>query len=710
LCGHLLKSSKTRIIFTSREPLPPPYDKIGQTCILGRLSITDAIQLVHEAMKEAQLMPKEMPDGSPDPDVERLVESVNSHARSLVLLAPHIEKLGVDQTGDVLGQLMAELHEKYPDDRERSLYASVELSLRRLPEDIRRVVDILAVFNDGVNEGVWSQMKQTDSQSNGISFPRLQTALCSIGLAQAYPHGHMRLHPALSSYLKTQVSDNFFASAQKKWAQGTKLLVNFLYEQYFKNTHFSAELTLLELPNLIALLDYTNQREHTEEILDLAVCIENLLKRLDCRQIFQQVASIQEKAAKKLEKLNLIHFNSEMNKIERLLGQGNIDTAKIAAEDLLNKTLAAGKTASAYNIAMANKLLGNVLKKSGDSEHALSYFETARKQFKRIGKDGERMASVILTDEGDCLRNLGRFDEASTAYEKCIDLVEKLGDHRQTAVLKGQLGTLRYYQKRYEEALIAYKSAMNFFDKQGDLDSIAILWHQMGIVHGDSNNFSEAEIAYKKSLAIKVLRNNKDGESSSLFQLGNLFNQMEKYEDAVTFYQQAANIHVEQGNKAKECLNRNNLADTFIKLKRYDDARQEIERAIECHKSFGHSTVSTVPWVSWNYLFTIENALGNFTEAKTARDQAVNLYMDFRQSGGGKYEYGAQLCDIVEGAIQSGERVMVEAAFGKFGGDFLPLIEVLRQILDGVRGVQVLEGLSYMHEVDVRLLLKRLGI
>ena len=55
---------------------------------------------------------------------------VNGHARSLVLLALHIHRLGVDQTGDALIQLMAELQDQYPDDRERSLYDSVELSLR----------------------------------------------------------------------------------------------------------------------------------------------------------------------------------------------------------------------------------------------------------------------------------------------------------------------------------------------------------------------------------------------------------------------------------------------------------------------------------------------------------------------------------------------------------------------------------------------------
>jgi hypothetical protein len=48
LCTQLLKTDDTRIIFTTREPLPPPFDKAGQTCRLDRLTTQDAIELVHE--------------------------------------------------------------------------------------------------------------------------------------------------------------------------------------------------------------------------------------------------------------------------------------------------------------------------------------------------------------------------------------------------------------------------------------------------------------------------------------------------------------------------------------------------------------------------------------------------------------------------------------------------------------------------------------
>ena len=360
-----------------------------------------------------------------------------------------------------------------------------------------------------------------------------------------------------------------------------------------------------------------------------------------------------------------------------------------------------------HNIAMANNLLGSVLEMSGASEPALTYLESARTQFDRLGRDGkksaQRMASACLTEQGECLRDLGRLDEAAAAYEKRIAFAEKLGDLRGATLGKAQLGTVRYHQKQYANALTTYESAIQSFESLGEPVNVAAYLHQMGSVYEDSGNYNAAETAYRKSLGIEVQQNNKNGEATSLLQLGNLFKKLGQLEDAVTFYRQAADIYVELGDMLMEGLDRSNLADTFIKLKRYDDARQEILRAIECKKPFGHTAE---PWKTWQILSTIEQAQGNATAAKDARDQAVALYMAFRRSGGGKYEYGAQLCAMVGGAIQRGARSEVIAALGKLGKRSHPLIDVLYQILNGVRDLKVVEGLDYNTEVDVRLLLE----
>jgi len=612
-----------------------------------------------------------------------------------------------------LAQIMGELHEQYPDDRERSLYASVELSLRRLPEDVRRAVDMLAVFHGGVNERVWEEMKQTESYSAGISFQKLQNELTRIGLAQVYPYGHMLLHPAIAPYLKTKLSTDSFATAKKKWAQGMLSLAKFLYDQLFENKHLTTKLTLLELPNLIALLAYTNQLKAAEGIVLIAGIIEDLLKNSGLRQILKQVISVQENAEKGLKALNNIKFYTAKRQVERLLEKGSLGAAQIIAKNLLKKSLNAGENAypeAAYNIAEANILLGIILKKSAASESALNYLESAQLQFDKIGRNGDeksqRMAYICLAEQGDCLRALGRLDESASIYEESIAFSEKHGDLRQAAAVKANLGWVRLDQKQYRKALKTYESAIELFESLNEPINVATGLHLMGMVHDKSGNYPAAETAYRNALRIRIQYNNISGEADSLLDLGTLLNKMGQLEEAVKCYRQATNIYVELGDLAKEGSGRNNLARTFISLKRYDEALQEIEQAIECLKPFGYSAL---PWNAWHILSTIEYARGNSKSAKVAREQAKALYMDFRRSGGGKYEVGVQVCSIVEAAIQSDEREKVEEILKQFGKESHPLIKALQQILDGVRHMNVIVGLEYDDEVNVRLLLEKLG-
>ena len=53
-----------------------------------------------------------------------------------------------DTTADIR-QIMADLHWRFPNDREQSLFASVELSLRKLPSELRAKLPPLGVFHGG---------------------------------------------------------------------------------------------------------------------------------------------------------------------------------------------------------------------------------------------------------------------------------------------------------------------------------------------------------------------------------------------------------------------------------------------------------------------------------------------------------------------------------------------------------------------------------
>ena len=251
LCGTLLEASAaTRILFTSRESLPAPFDNKRREVVLGALSKEDAIELVSQVMAEEGLKPKSEDPGSDPQEVVDLVEAVNRHARALVLLAREVSRKGVGATTENLHKLMEDLHRRYPDDRENSLYASVELSLRRLSPEMREQVKALSVFHGGAHGFVLAHVLGVEKET----VDKLGAALIETGLAEDMGYGHLRLDPALPSYMSKEIGEEDQEELMARWAEGMRALIILLYEQKSMDTKIAYYLVRLELLNLMALL------------------------------------------------------------------------------------------------------------------------------------------------------------------------------------------------------------------------------------------------------------------------------------------------------------------------------------------------------------------------------------------------------------------------------------------------------------------------
>ena len=363
LCKTLLKQPKTSVIFTSREALPAPFNKAKNNIKLGRLSQFEAIKLVESVMAENDYKPPETDDARTDKDVMDLVNSVNCHPRALVLLAKEVAN-GVKATTKNLGQLMAELDKRNPNDRENSLYASVELSLRRLPDDVRVLVNKLAVFHDGGS--IVNMTKVLGIETEEMS--AIVELLINAGMAETMQYGYLRLDPALPTYLKLGQSVETLDELRNLWVDTMGQLVSFLYQQQFKNSTMAAQLTLLELPNLIIFLDrlllqIKTNNSLAESAIAAAISIEQVMSNLGRAQALAKVVDVREQLVTYLPEWGGTHFKSECLSIERLQQQEQLQLAFKKAQALLTKAKAIGPKAyqgADYNLAMAHVLLSRI--------------------------------------------------------------------------------------------------------------------------------------------------------------------------------------------------------------------------------------------------------------------------------------------------------------------------------------------------------------
>ena len=215
LCARLNAAGETRLLFTSREALPAPFADADKLRELRRLDKHDAVQLVERALGASASAYGTGWDARATQlgEIEALVDAVQGHARSLALLADHIRQHGVTATRTSLLALLADMDQRFPGNREQSVYASVELSLRRLSPDNQKRVQALAAFHGGVQLGVLQQMMAWEEQD----VADLAQGLIQTGLATAKPYSHLSLDPALCPYLRARVPDEDYQALLARW-------------------------------------------------------------------------------------------------------------------------------------------------------------------------------------------------------------------------------------------------------------------------------------------------------------------------------------------------------------------------------------------------------------------------------------------------------------------------------------------------------------
>lgn len=718
--SRLLKSSEhTRLLFTTREALPAPFDTGRNTRRIGQLAPADALHLIAEVMKTAGIEVPSLNVEDLDEQFGALARTANYHARALTLLTQSLAGLG-DATREKLlrfnadySHLMAELEHKNPGERENSLFASLELSLRRLPPGLREVVDSLAVYHAGADLATWAMVAECEQQKvydTGMAL--IEVGLAELALAEyAY---FFKIDPALPAWLASKTPLETLATRQQRWQAGMVALSGFLYQQQFQNSALASDLALLAEANLVAMLAGLEKEAAPEQLVDMARTAEELFSKLSRPQFVQFAQNIRERAASRLGEWSHAQFLSKSAAVDRLLEQGNLPAAFQLAKEVCEQCERAGTNAypeAEYDGAIANIRLGRVLFVTGRAEQALPFLQTARQRFLSLADAGntstESMGSVCLAEMGNCFRELGRYEEAAENYEMRINETEKLKDFRGAATAKNQLATTRLQQKNYPEALRLYEEAKIFFERNREPASVATVWHQIGRVHEEANNYPAAEKAYQQSLEIEIREKNKAGEASSLNQLANLYDAMGKLEDAVRMLERAAVIYVELKDARYEGVVRNNLADTLIKLRRPAEARSQLLRAIACKSQFGHAAR---PWTTWAILCDLETAEGNTAAAAEARQKAMQAYAAYRRDGGESRSNQFNFMLATKQAIQTGEEKeliqYLESTLEQ--GDpatYVALLRALLALLRGDRRPALADDpeLSYIDAVDLRL-------
>jgi tetratricopeptide (TPR) repeat protein len=718
LCTRLDAKGDTRLVFTSREALPAPFDAGRNRRELRRLDRDDAVKLVERALNREGEGAGAASDAAGD-SIEQLVDAVHGHARTLALLAPSLRTRGVDATHKTLVELMAEMERKFPGSREQSVFASVELSLRRMSSASRDRARVLGLFHGGVD----LDLLRTMMDWGEADMAALADELVEIGLATPDPYNHLALNPALCPYLRIELDVAEHESLTRRWVDAMRRYVDFLIWQKSQKAEIASTLTVLELPNLFVLLNHAERAGDAEATIDLATSLYGLLQWLGKPRLVERVALARDAAAANLgQTWNHARFQAQRTKIDDHLMGGRLREALDCAQQLLGRARAAGESAyrgADYDLAMACLLMGRVMGTAGEPEQALLLSNEAQRRFEDIernqsGRGAEQMVSACFTQRGDCLFYLGRLDEAASAYGESIRRDQERGAERDVAVGKAQLGGVLVSQHLYQEALGVYEEARERFTQLDEPGFVCASWHQTGLAYEGAGLPEEAEDAYRRALAISVQLGDVAKQASTLSQLGILYDDVLGLpEQAVAFFRQASDKRVELGDQAGEGRTLNNLGDALRKLRRFEEARHAIRRAIECKRSLGHA--STV-WTTWSILNLIETADGNLVAAADAKRKAIECYLAYRRDGGENHNPGGRVfLAVTQALLASGPGAAASVLKQRTDSDLPawlgPFAQALRLIVAGSRDPKVADApdLDYTMAAEILFLIETLG-
>jgi len=650
LVHELANVGETWLITTSREPLQKPLD--GNELRLRALDRREACELLVNVLRDKEIEPAR--ESKPAEEMEKalasLIDAVGGHARSLVLLGPHIAGRGIEVTRESIRHEMVELEKLHPGDREKSLLASVRVSLTRLEEAIRKTIAPLCVFRQAAHASVMAHVLEIDHED------ALEIGSILIALGLADDDGPYLLpDPALKEVLIDELAVTEYSLAENRWFDGMLALVKFLYKEHSQDAEMvihGIATALIELLAVVMAIENQVQASSltAEEGVELLWPLESLVAKIGRRRALLLVRNVRERLAIQISMWSHASFNADSEEVDRLLEAGNIGVAFELVTRLRERAANARNSfpEAEYDYALACFKLGRVLRMSGNAKQALDVLDEAEDLFDALvqanDSDAERMWSVVVTDKGDAFFALGQLDAAARAYHEGIRRADARGGVRAGAVARAQLSAVRLKQRRFAEALELLSRARTDFEALGEPGPLATAWHQIAMLYEQVERPRDAEYAYKESLRIEVKLGNRAGEAMTLGQLGRLYSRQGRPTDALTLYNRAVALLSAAGDLDNLSRMHNGRGITLRSLGRLDEAREALTMAAQIDEQLEHGGER---WKSWGALFQLEHAAGRFEAAKNARAKVIEAYCAYRRAGGAPTEgFHLIVCEI----------------------------------------------------------------
>lgn len=221
------------------------------------------------------------------------------------------------------------------------------------------------------------------------------------------------------------------------------------------------------------------------------------------------------------------------------------------------------------------ELAWDLLYTNPDSTYILGTTQLDMSRAKKLKK----YESQALNTIGASYQVRGNFLKAIESYQKCLKLMEELGDKRGISSAMGNIGSLYIDMKEYKKALGYQKRCLTIVQQIGNIAGVASTLNNISIIYTSLKDYEQAISYGQKSLDMYELLKDNYGIASANANIGNLYCEQGLFEKALPHQLKAIELANKEGYTYLSITTGAEIGNTYHNMKKNDVALKYLNAA-----------------------------------------------------------------------------------------------------------------------------------
>jgi tetratricopeptide (TPR) repeat protein len=593
---------------------------------------------------------------------------------------------------------------KNVDHRQRTLYASIETSIRHLDSEMRTLLSGLWVFHAPFMAGIASAMfgPEPDGTERKRSpvydhlYMLWQRSLLTREVISTSKETLVNLYhllPTVRPYIEREMEQAYDRELLFAWfGMGCFVLCKEIFSELDRSPIwvYIARQTREDLERGVA---YIAQQIQGNYLLMLVAIIRRFGDTKRALELAERALEIAQGQDQHLE-WRALDILAELCKVR---GQPHralalYEQAIQIIHNLGNQTIE----------AMIFSNMAIVYLAIGQSKQALEFYEKALPILQKAG-DRDAEASVY-SNMAKVYTQTGQLKRAIEMNERTLPILREMGNRTSETITLNNMAMTYYHLGQSEQAIKLYKQALPIARALDNKSHEALILNNMAMVYHSLERPQLALQLYEQALPLRREVGDLSGEASTLTNIAQIYDSFGQPQLALQLYEQALPLRREVGDLFGEAITLNNIATTYDTLGQSKRALELYEQALSLERVVGDRihealTLSNMAGVFrvmgqpqralelYEQAVLIKHELGNpADEATSLHYLATLLYQQFGRTGEAIAKMEQALALLQAGGLSK----------DKEGHTVQDLMEVLQVMRDGGSLGERASGLSTM--------------